>query len=162
MQYSNCPRCFKRDYNLGLESKSWTSLFSGAQSACSGTARYYCMRHCRNYKWITAIYSCPFISPPKPRGISHLFNIRQTPHRHSSRRLTRQENIHRIYFRLSDSPMPLPSRASSTPKISKACVPCRTRKIKCNAAVVGLPCGSCVSRECPDDCVLSARKRRTV
>ncbi|KAF5550813.1 cutinase transcription factor 1 beta [Fusarium napiforme] len=39
--------------------------------------------------------------------------------------------------------MPLPSRASSTPKISKACVPCRTRKIKCNAAVVGLPCGSC-------------------
>ncbi|KAF6526040.1 hypothetical protein HZS61_009084 [Fusarium oxysporum f. sp. conglutinans] len=58
--------------------------------------------------------------------------------------------------------MPLPSRASSTPKISKACVPCRTRKIKCNAAVVGLPCGSCVSRECPDECVLSARKRRTV
>ncbi|RBA10363.1 hypothetical protein FPRO05_04952 [Fusarium proliferatum] len=39
--------------------------------------------------------------------------------------------------------MPLPSRAPSTPKISKACVPCRTRKIKCNAAVVGLPCGSC-------------------
>ncbi|KAF5574293.1 cutinase transcription factor 1 beta [Fusarium pseudocircinatum] len=41
--------------------------------------------------------------------------------------------------------MPLPSRASSTPKISKACVPCRTRKIKCNAAVVGLPCGSCTT-----------------
>ncbi|KAG5753533.1 hypothetical protein H9Q72_009960 [Fusarium xylarioides] len=58
--------------------------------------------------------------------------------------------------------MPLPSRGSSTPKISKACVPCRTRKIKCNAAVVGLPCGSCVSRECPDECVLSARKRRAV
>ncbi|TXC08965.1 hypothetical protein FocTR4_00004477 [Fusarium oxysporum f. sp. cubense] len=50
--------------------------------------------------------------------------------------------------------MPLPSRASSTPKISKACVPCRTRKIKCNAAVVGLPCGSClptnVSRQATD------------
>ncbi|KAF9768190.1 Fusaric acid cluster transcription factor fub12 [Fusarium sp. DS 682] len=58
--------------------------------------------------------------------------------------------------------MPLPSRASNTPKISKACVPCRTRKIKCNAAVVGLPCGSCVSRECPEECVLSTRKRRTV
>ncbi|KAF5672303.1 cutinase transcription factor 1 beta [Fusarium heterosporum] len=50
----------------------------------------------------------------------------------------------------------------STPKISKACAPCRARKIKCNAAVVGLPCGSCVSRECPHECVLSARKPRTV
>ncbi|KAI8713678.1 Zn(2)-C6 fungal-type domain-containing protein [Fusarium sp. LHS14.1] len=58
--------------------------------------------------------------------------------------------------------MPLPSRGSSASKISKACVPCQTRKIKCNAAVVGLPCGSCVSRACPEECVLSARKRRTV
>ncbi|KAF5021534.1 hypothetical protein F66182_6416 [Fusarium sp. NRRL 66182] len=36
-----------------------------------------------------------------------------------------------------------PSRASSTPRISKACVPCQIRKVKCNAAVAGLPCGSC-------------------
>ncbi|KAF4992927.1 hypothetical protein FGRMN_6871 [Fusarium graminum] len=49
----------------------------------------------------------------------------------------------------------------STPKICKACAPCRARKIKCNAAAVGLPCGSCVSRECPHECVLSARKSRT-
>ncbi|KAG5657357.1 hypothetical protein KAF25_005921 [Fusarium avenaceum] len=49
-----------------------------------------------------------------------------------------------------------------SPKISKACAPCRTRKVKCNAAVVGLPCSSCVSRECIQECVLAPRKRRTL
>ncbi|CAG7566052.1 unnamed protein product [Fusarium equiseti] len=54
--------------------------------------------------------------------------------------------------------MPRPS----APKISKACVPCRARKIKCDAATVGVPCSSCVSRETSGDCVLLARKRRTL
>lgn len=47
------------------------------------------------------------------------------------------------------------------PKPSKACVPCRARKVKCDAAVAGLPCSSCTSRHCAEACVLSARKRRT-
>ncbi|KAH8738441.1 hypothetical protein BGZ61DRAFT_440039 [Ilyonectria robusta] len=45
-------------------------------------------------------------------------------------------------------------------KPSKACVPCRARKVKCDAALRGLPCSGCVSRQCPESCVLSARKRR--
>ncbi|KAI6771339.1 hypothetical protein HG531_008964 [Fusarium graminearum] len=54
--------------------------------------------------------------------------------------------------------MPRPS----APKITKACMPCRARKIKCDAASIGLPCSSCVSRETTADCVLSTRKRRTL
>ncbi|EKJ73845.1 hypothetical protein FPSE_05968 [Fusarium pseudograminearum CS3096] len=54
--------------------------------------------------------------------------------------------------------MPRPS----APKITKACMPCRARKIKCDAASIGLPCSSCVSRETTGDCVLSTRKRRTL
>ncbi|CEI61700.1 hypothetical protein FVEN_g2766 [Fusarium venenatum] len=50
----------------------------------------------------------------------------------------------------------------SAPKISKACMPCRARKIKCDAPSIGLPCSSCVSRETTGDCVLSIRKRRTL
>ncbi|OAA60299.1 chitinase [Niveomyces insectorum RCEF 264] len=30
------------------------------------------------------------------------------------------------------------------PKANKACVPCRVRKVKCDAAAVGLPCSSCI------------------
>ncbi|KAJ3542440.1 hypothetical protein NM208_g4098 [Fusarium decemcellulare] len=45
-------------------------------------------------------------------------------------------------------------------KPSKACVPCRERKVKCDAPVIGLPCSSCVSRQCSEKCVLSTRKRR--
>ncbi|KAL6232810.1 hypothetical protein BDW75DRAFT_216838 [Aspergillus navahoensis] len=56
--------------------------------------------------------------------------------------------------------MPLVPQTRSLPKVSKACVPCRARKVKCNATVIGLPCGSCVSRECPEECILSVRKRR--
>ncbi|KAL7974302.1 fungal-specific transcription factor domain-containing protein [Trichoderma sp. SZMC 28014] len=46
-------------------------------------------------------------------------------------------------------------------KANKACVPCRVRKAKCDAAVVGLPCGSCTSRQCAKECVLPVRKART-
>ncbi|KAK7216836.1 hypothetical protein V2G26_004839 [Clonostachys chloroleuca] len=46
-------------------------------------------------------------------------------------------------------------------KVNKTCVPCRSRKIKCDAAVIGLPCGSCSARQCIDDCVLPTRKTRT-
>ncbi|OBS24503.1 hypothetical protein FPOA_05044 [Fusarium poae] len=41
-------------------------------------------------------------------------------------------------------------------------MPCRARKIKCDAPSIGLPCSSCVSRETTSDCVLSIRKRRTL
>ncbi|KAI9713834.1 MAG: hypothetical protein M1820_000564 [Bogoriella megaspora] len=46
-------------------------------------------------------------------------------------------------------------------KANKACVPCRVRKVKCNAAVVGLPCSSCTGRQCAKDCALPVRKGRT-
>ncbi|KAI1408883.1 fungal-specific transcription factor domain-containing protein [Hypoxylon sp. FL1857] len=46
-------------------------------------------------------------------------------------------------------------------KVNKACVPCRARKVKCNAAVTGLPCSSCTSRQRAEDCVLPVRKGRT-
>ena len=45
-------------------------------------------------------------------------------------------------------------------KPSKACIPCRARKVKCDAALKGLPCTGCVNRQCPESCILSARKRR--
>lgn len=57
-----------------------------------------------------------------------------------------------------------PQRAGETgkraPKANKACVPCRVRKVKCDAAVTGLPCSSCTSRQCAKDCVLPVRKGR--
>ncbi|KAI8712833.1 Zn(2)-C6 fungal-type domain-containing protein [Fusarium sp. LHS14.1] len=63
-----------------------------------------------------------------------------------------------------ESPSPQQNAAGKRGKPSKACVPCRARKIKCDAAVTGLPCSSCVSRQCVPNCVLSARKprRRTI
>ncbi|RFU35528.1 hypothetical protein B7463_g802, partial [Scytalidium lignicola] len=58
-----------------------------------------------------------------------------------------------------------PQRAGETGKralkANKACVPCRARKVKCDAAVIGLPCSSCTSRQCAEDCVLPVRKGRT-
>ncbi|KAL2432854.1 Fusaric acid cluster transcription factor FUB12 [Exophiala dermatitidis] len=58
-----------------------------------------------------------------------------------------------------------PQRAGETGKrilkANKACAPCRARKVKCDAAVVGLPCSSCISRQCANDCVLHVRKART-
>lgn len=48
-----------------------------------------------------------------------------------------------------------------TPKANKSCVPCRVRKVKCDATVIGLPCSSCTSRQCTKDCVLPVRKGRS-
>ncbi|KAI2733482.1 transcriptional regulator family: Fungal Specific TF [Penicillium roqueforti] len=45
-------------------------------------------------------------------------------------------------------------------KANKACVPCRARKTKCDAAEIGLPCSCCTSRQCVKDCVLPVRKGR--
>ncbi|KAH8907820.1 hypothetical protein BR93DRAFT_911878 [Coniochaeta sp. PMI_546] len=45
-------------------------------------------------------------------------------------------------------------------KVNKACVPCRARKVKCDAAVIGLPCSNCTGRQCAEDCVLPVRKGR--
>ncbi|KAJ4171932.1 hypothetical protein NW754_007528 [Fusarium falciforme] len=59
-----------------------------------------------------------------------------------------------------ETPSPQQNGAGKRGKPSKACVPCRARKIKCDAAVTGLPCSSCVSRQCAPNCVLSARKPR--
>ncbi|RMJ17995.1 hypothetical protein CDV36_002310 [Fusarium kuroshium] len=63
-----------------------------------------------------------------------------------------------------ETPSPQQNAAGKRGKPSKACVPCRARKVKCDAAVTGLPCSSCVSRLCVPTCVLSARKprRRTI
>lgn len=52
------------------------------------------------------------------------------------------------------------SPAATPMSTTKACVPCRARKTKCDAASVGLPCSGCVSRNCTEQCVISARKRR--
>jgi hypothetical protein len=46
-------------------------------------------------------------------------------------------------------------------KVNKACLPCRARKVKCDAAMTGVPCRNCVSRQCAEDCVLPVRKSRT-
>ena len=46
-------------------------------------------------------------------------------------------------------------------KANKSCVPCRVRKVKCDAAAIGLPCSSCTSRQCAKDCILPVRKGRT-
>ncbi|KEF63210.1 uncharacterized protein A1O9_01187 [Exophiala aquamarina CBS 119918] len=43
-------------------------------------------------------------------------------------------------------------------KANKACVPCRIRKVKCDAAGIGLPCSSCTSRQCTKGCILPVRK----
>ncbi|EGX94853.1 Fungal transcriptional regulatory protein [Cordyceps militaris CM01] len=48
--------------------------------------------------------------------------------------------------------------SSTTP--TKACVPCRVRKTKCDAAAAGLPCSGCVSRNCAEKCVILTRKKR--
>lgn len=47
------------------------------------------------------------------------------------------------------------------PKVNKACVPCRLRKVKCDAAVVGLPCSSCKAQQRVDDCTPLIRKGRS-
>jgi hypothetical protein len=44
--------------------------------------------------------------------------------------------------------------------INKACLPCRARKVKCDAAVTGVPCRNCTGRQSAEDCVLLVRKPR--
>lgn len=51
--------------------------------------------------------------------------------------------------------------AKRPPRANKACVPCRTRKAKCDASVVGYPCSNCAIRQCPTDCITVTRKIRT-
>ncbi|TRX95114.1 hypothetical protein FHL15_003806 [Xylaria flabelliformis] len=46
-------------------------------------------------------------------------------------------------------------------KANKACMPCRAQKLKCDAAVTGLPCSRCTSKQCVVDCILPVRKRRS-
>ncbi|KAI0854743.1 fungal-specific transcription factor domain-containing protein [Xylaria cubensis] len=46
-------------------------------------------------------------------------------------------------------------------KANKACMPCRAQKLKCDAALTGLPCSRCTSKQCVVDCILPVRKRRT-
>nr|POE90156.1 fusaric acid cluster transcription factor fub12 [Quercus suber] len=45
--------------------------------------------------------------------------------------------------------------------VNKACMPCRTRKVKCDAGVIGLPCSSCTSRQSAQECAVPVRKDRT-
>ncbi|VUC24102.1 unnamed protein product [Clonostachys rosea] len=44
--------------------------------------------------------------------------------------------------------------------LRKACAPCHTRKIKCDAAITGLPCGRCIARGCSDSCMRPLRHPR--
>ena len=52
------------------------------------------------------------------------------------------------------------AKAGRVPKTNKSCVPCRARKVKCDAARVGIPCNTCISRDHAEDCVLPNRKDR--
>ncbi|KAH6985200.1 hypothetical protein EDB80DRAFT_733532 [Ilyonectria destructans] len=45
-------------------------------------------------------------------------------------------------------------------KLSKACIPCRDRKTKCDAPLSGLPCTSCTRKDWQGNCILPTRKRR--
>ncbi|KAH0494634.1 hypothetical protein TgHK011_001250 [Trichoderma gracile] len=51
-----------------------------------------------------------------------------------------------------------PSSAYGKP--TKACTTCNHRKLKCDAAVVGLPCSRCVTKGYPETCALANRRRR--
>ncbi|CAG9981290.1 unnamed protein product [Clonostachys byssicola] len=44
--------------------------------------------------------------------------------------------------------------------LRKACAPCHTRKIKCDAAITGLPCGRCIARGCSNSCMRPLRHPR--
>ncbi|KXH63636.1 hypothetical protein CNYM01_11731 [Colletotrichum nymphaeae SA-01] len=51
-------------------------------------------------------------------------------------------------------------------RLSKACTECHSRKVKCDAPMVGIPCGRCVSKGTSESCKLVSRqirkrKRRT-
>ncbi|KAB5511606.1 fungal-specific transcription factor domain-containing protein, partial [Coniochaeta sp. 2T2.1] len=44
--------------------------------------------------------------------------------------------------------------------LRKACAPCRNQKLRCNAKDAGMPCGRCLDRRIPGECVLTPRRRR--
>jgi hypothetical protein len=44
--------------------------------------------------------------------------------------------------------------------LRKACAPCRSQKLRCNAKDAGMPCGRCVDRRIPSECVLTPRRLR--
>ncbi|KAH8812146.1 hypothetical protein F5884DRAFT_784542 [Xylogone sp. PMI_703] len=44
--------------------------------------------------------------------------------------------------------------------LRKACAPCRSQKLRCNAKDAGMPCGRCLDRRIPSACVLTPRRRR--
>ncbi|KAK2751505.1 hypothetical protein CKAH01_17886 [Colletotrichum kahawae] len=45
-------------------------------------------------------------------------------------------------------------------RLSKACIECHSRKVKCDAPVAGIPCGRCVSKGYPENCKLVSRQSR--
>ncbi|KAK1522335.1 uncharacterized protein CCOS01_10047 [Colletotrichum costaricense] len=45
-------------------------------------------------------------------------------------------------------------------RLSKACTECHSRKVKCDAPIVGIPCGRCVSKGCSESCKLVSRQIR--
>ncbi|KAH0424929.1 hypothetical protein CcaCcLH18_11249 [Colletotrichum camelliae] len=45
-------------------------------------------------------------------------------------------------------------------RLSKACIECHSRKVKCDAPVAGIPCGRCASKGYPENCKLVSRQSR--
>ncbi|PKK47096.1 hypothetical protein CI102_9625 [Trichoderma harzianum] len=52
------------------------------------------------------------------------------------------------------------SPPSAPEKPTKACMTCNHRKLKCDAAIVGLPCSRCIDKGYPETCALAYRRRR--
>ncbi|KAL6880732.1 hypothetical protein J3F83DRAFT_757875 [Trichoderma novae-zelandiae] len=50
--------------------------------------------------------------------------------------------------------------SSAFGKATKACTTCNHRKLKCDAAIVGLPCSRCATKGYPETCALAHRRRR--
>ncbi|CAI6337668.1 unnamed protein product [Periconia digitata] len=50
----------------------------------------------------------------------------------------------------------------NVPKKTRACVPCHTRKVRCDASQVGTPCSRCVDRACVEACVPSPRPQKRI
>ncbi|KAL7949782.1 hypothetical protein V8C42DRAFT_311939 [Trichoderma barbatum] len=51
-----------------------------------------------------------------------------------------------------------PSSASGKP--TKACMTCNHRKLRCDAAIAGVPCSRCITKGYPETCALANRRRR--
>ena len=99
----------------------------------------------------------------QPRMTSKYLSHRRSLSRKLALRLPKVTTIdvHSALSPLSSPPAPR-RMVKRVVQANKACVPCRARKIKCDAAVVGVPCSSCTSRQSSArECVLSDRKRRT-